>query len=148
MNGWKAPAKWIAGVGIAAVMALGAGGALAADPASCRTVRFGDVGWTDIAATTALASVTLDALGYKPTTTMSSVPLVYTGLKTKSLDVFLGNWMPTMEPFIKADVKLCQPSSVNRRRDAAMRSLMSVKLKVMTSVVAAAAVGLLFLLNA
>nr|WP_295826686.1 choline ABC transporter substrate-binding protein [uncultured Azospirillum sp.] len=101
MNGWKAPAKWIAGVGIAAVMALGAGGALAADPAACKTVRFGDVGWTDIAATTALASVTLDALGYKPTTTISSVPLVYTGLKTKSLDVFLGNWMPTMEPFIK-----------------------------------------------
>ncbi|PWC51392.1 glycine/betaine ABC transporter substrate-binding protein [Azospirillum sp. TSA6c] len=81
--------------------ALTAGTAKAADPASCKAVRFGDVGWTDIAATTALASVTLDALGYKPTTSVSSVPVVYLGLKTKSLDVFLGNWMPTMETFIK-----------------------------------------------
>jgi len=80
---------------------LPAGTAQAADPASCKSVRFGDVGWTDIAATTALASVTLEALGYKPTTSISSVPVVYLGLKTKSLDVFLGNWMPTMETFIK-----------------------------------------------
>lgn len=103
MTEWKAPAKRVAGVlaGVAAILSLATGGASAADPASCKSVRFGDVGWTDIAATTALASVTLDALGYKPTTIMSSVPLVYTGLKTKSLDVFLGNWMPTMEPFLK-----------------------------------------------
>ncbi|MFD1626290.1 choline ABC transporter substrate-binding protein [Azospirillum griseum] len=86
---------------LAAVLTLGAGSVQAADPASCKKVRFGDVGWTDIAATTALASVTLDGLGYSPSTTMTSVPLVYSGLKTKSLDVFLGNWMPTMEPFLK-----------------------------------------------
>ncbi|PWC31500.1 glycine/betaine ABC transporter substrate-binding protein, partial [Azospirillum sp. TSO35-2] len=85
----------------AGVMMGAAAGAFAADPASCKAVRFGDVGWTDIAATTALASVTLEGLGYKPTTTISSVPVVYLGLKTKSLDVFLGNWMPTMESFIK-----------------------------------------------
>ncbi len=90
------------GVLAAACVALGsAGAAFAADPAACKTVRFGDVGWTDIAATTALASVTLDALGYKATTNISSVPVVYLGLKTKSLDIFLGNWMPTMESFIK-----------------------------------------------
>ncbi|WP_207462879.1 choline ABC transporter substrate-binding protein [Azospirillum sp. SYSU D00513] len=71
--------------------------ALAADPASCKAVRFGDVGWTDIAATTALASKTLEGLGYQPVTNISSVPVVYLGMKTKSLDVFLGNWMPTME---------------------------------------------------
>ena len=86
---------------LAVGLILAAGTAQAADPASCKAVRFGDVGWTDIAATTALASVTLDALGYKPTTSVSSVPVVYLGLKTKSLDVFLGNWMPTMETFIK-----------------------------------------------
>ncbi len=94
---WKA----LTALSAAALLSLGAGAALAADAASCKKVRFGDVGWTDIAATTALASVTLEALGYTPSTTMTSVPLVYTGLKTKSLDVFLGNWMPTMEPFIK-----------------------------------------------
>ncbi len=85
----------------AGVTALSAGAALAADPPACKAVRFGDVGWTDIAATTALASVTLQGLGYAPTTNISSVPVVYLGLKTKSLDVFLGNWMPTMESFIK-----------------------------------------------
>lgn len=79
----------------------GVASAAAADPASCKAVRFGDVGWTDIAATTALSSVTLEALGYKPTTNISSVPVVYLGMKTKSLDVFLGNWMPTMESFLK-----------------------------------------------
>jgi glycine betaine/proline transport system substrate-binding protein len=78
-----------------------AGAAQAADPASCRAVRFGDVGWTDIAATTAAASTVLEGLGYKPTTNVSSVPIVFLGLKTKSLDVFLGNWMPTMESFIR-----------------------------------------------
>lgn len=87
--------------GIALAAALSAPAAQAADPASCKTVRFGDVGWTDIAATTALSSVTLEALGYKPTTNISSVPVVYLGLKTRSLDVFLGNWMPTMETFLK-----------------------------------------------
>ena len=39
----------------------------AAEPATCRTVRFADVGWTDIAATTGLASTVLEGLGYKPT---------------------------------------------------------------------------------
>lgn len=84
-----------------ALLAASFGSALAGDPASCKTVRFGDVGWTDIAATTALASITLDDLGYTAKSTISSVPVVYLGMKTKSLDVFLGNWMPTMEPFLK-----------------------------------------------
>ena len=38
---------------------LGSGAALAADPAACQAVRFSDVGWTDITATTATASVVL-----------------------------------------------------------------------------------------
>ena len=40
-------------VGVA-VLAL-AGSANAAEPESCEAVRFSDVGWTDITATTALA---------------------------------------------------------------------------------------------
>ena len=71
--------------------------ALAADPASCKTVRFSDVGWTDITATTATASVILEALGYEPTVQVLSVPVTYASLKNKDIDVFLGNWMPTME---------------------------------------------------
>src|SRR5919204_5650076 len=62
----------------------------AADTPSCRTVRFADVGWTDIAATTASASVVLQGLGYKTTTQIVSVPVVFLGLKKKDIDVFLG----------------------------------------------------------
>ena len=76
-------------------------GAWAAEPASCETVRFSDVGWTDITATTAATSVVLEGLGYKPTATVLSVPVTYTSLKNGDIDVFLGNWMPTMEADIK-----------------------------------------------
>jgi glycine betaine/proline transport system substrate-binding protein len=74
-----------------------AGAAQAADPASCKAVRFSDVGWTDITATTAAASVVLEAMGYEPSATVLSVPVTYTSLKNGDIDVFLGNWMPTME---------------------------------------------------
>ncbi len=72
-------------------------GALAADPASCRTVTFSDVGWTDITATTATASVILEGLGYTPEVQVLAVPVTYASLKNGDIDVFLGNWMPTME---------------------------------------------------
>ena len=71
--------------------------AQAADPESCKTVRFSDVGWTDITATTAATSVVLEGLGYEPETQVLSVPVTYTSLKNKDIDIFLGNWMPTME---------------------------------------------------
>ncbi|MCJ7993593.1 choline ABC transporter substrate-binding protein [Rhizobium cremeum] len=71
--------------------------AFAADAESCKAVRFSDVGWTDITATTATASVVLKALGYEPATTVLSVPVTYQSLKNKDIDVFLGNWMPTQE---------------------------------------------------
>lgn len=41
------------------------GVANAAEPESCKTVRFSDVGWTDITSTTAVASTILEALGYE-----------------------------------------------------------------------------------
>jgi len=80
---------------------LWSGAALAADPESCKPVRFADVGWTDITATTATASVILEALGYEPDVQVLSVPVTYTSLANKDVDVFLGNWMPTMEADIK-----------------------------------------------
>ncbi|MFX8860311.1 hypothetical protein ABTM70_19295, partial [Acinetobacter baumannii] len=57
---------------------LVASAAQAAEPASCKTVRFADVGWTDITATTALSSVLLKGLGYAPKSTVLSVPVTYT----------------------------------------------------------------------
>ncbi len=71
--------------------------AWATDPASCKKVRFSDVGWTDITSTTAAASVVLEALGYEPSATVLSVPVTYVSLENGDIDVFLGNWMPTME---------------------------------------------------
>lgn len=74
-----------------------AGSASAADPESCNTVRFSDVGWTDITATTALTSTVLNAIGYESEAEILSVPVTYASMKNGDIDVFLGNWMPTME---------------------------------------------------
>ena len=63
----------------------------------CDKVRFSDVGWTDITATTAVTTVVLEALGYQTNIKVLSVPVTYVSLKNNDIDVFLGNWMPTME---------------------------------------------------
>ena len=63
----------------------------------CDKVTFSDVGWTDITATTAATSVILESLGYETETKLLSVPVTYTALAEGDVDVFLGNWMPTME---------------------------------------------------
>jgi glycine betaine/proline transport system substrate-binding protein len=63
----------------------------------CDEVTFSDVGWTDITATTAATTVVLEALGYETDIKVLSVPVTYTSLAEGDVDVFLGNWMPTME---------------------------------------------------
>ena len=80
--------------GLTVAMGLSASMAFAA---SCDDVRFSDVGWTDITATTAVTSEIVEALGYNPSTQLLSVPVTYTSLANNDIDVFLGNWMPTME---------------------------------------------------
>ncbi|HEV8036275.1 choline ABC transporter substrate-binding protein [Yoonia sp.] len=65
--------------------------------ADCDTVTFSDVGWTDITATTAATTVVLEALGYDTDIKVLSVPVTYISLAEGDVDVFLGNWMPTME---------------------------------------------------
>lgn len=88
----------LAGAAIVAMASGFASGSRAdEEPIQCRTVTFSDVGWTDITATTAATSVVLDALGYKPEVKVLSVPVTYTSLSNGDIDVFLGNWMPTME---------------------------------------------------
>jgi glycine betaine/proline transport system substrate-binding protein len=63
----------------------------------CDKIVFSDVGWTDITATTAATTLVLEALGYETETSVLSVPVTYAGLAEGDIDVFLGNWMPTME---------------------------------------------------
>ncbi len=65
--------------------------------AQCDTINFSDVGWTDITATTAATTFVLKALGYETDIKVLSVPVTYTSLANGDIDVFLGNWMPTME---------------------------------------------------
>ncbi|WP_259782810.1 choline ABC transporter substrate-binding protein [Aestuariispira ectoiniformans] len=114
--------KTIKSVALAGVAALAfTGAAQAADPASCKDVTFSDVGWTDITATTATTSVVLDALGYAPEAKVLSVPVTYKSMENGDIDVFLGNWMPSMagdaEPYFKKGSveKLSQPNLVGAK---------------------------------
>ncbi len=70
----------------------------AGDPASCVKPRFSDVGWTDITATTQIASQILKSLGYKPDISVLSVAITFKSLENGDIDIFLGNWMPLQEP--------------------------------------------------
>ncbi|MCA1773588.1 MAG: choline ABC transporter substrate-binding protein [Halomonas sp.] len=71
----------------------------------CSTVRFAEVGWTDITATTALASEVLEGMGYETRVDTVSVPIAYSGMENGDFDVFLGNWMPSMasisDPYVE-----------------------------------------------
>jgi glycine betaine/proline transport system substrate-binding protein len=76
--------------------------AFAGDAESCKAVRFADVGWTDVQVTTGVANNILEALGYAPEVKTLSVPVAFASMKNKDIDVFLGNWMPSMTADIKA----------------------------------------------
>jgi glycine betaine/proline transport system substrate-binding protein len=71
--------------------------AAAGEPPNCKTVKFSDVGWTDITATTAITTEIMKGLGYTPKIDVLSVPVTYASMKNKDIDVFLGNWQPSME---------------------------------------------------
>lgn len=94
-----APRRWAALVVLMVTGAFSLGTAAAAVPEAieCRTVRFADVGWTDVTATTALAGEMLRRIGYQPTVTVLSVPVTFASLKNGDIDAFLGNWMPAQE---------------------------------------------------
>ena len=86
------------GVGLLAM----AGAASAGDAASCQKVRLSDVGWTDITAITAMTSAILEPMGYEGNINQLAVPVTFASMKSGDIDVFLGNWMPSMENDIKA----------------------------------------------
>lgn len=76
--------------------------AMAGDAASCQNVRLSDVGWTDITAITAMTGAVLEQMGYQGTIQQLAVPVTFASMKSGDIDVFLGNWMPSMENDIKA----------------------------------------------
>ena len=102
--------------GLAALL-LGPAAAQAAGAEACKEVRFADVGWTDITTTTALTSRVLEGIGYAPSNQILAVPVTYASLKNGDIDVFLGNWMPTMEADLKpylddGSVEVVEPANL------------------------------------
>lgn len=88
-------------VGLCTALAVSVN-AYGAEPSQCRLVRMSDPGWTDIQTTTAIAATLLKSLGYQTKSTLVGVPLTFKALSEgKSMDVFLGTWLPTMEPDLK-----------------------------------------------
>ena len=91
--------------------------------AGCDKVTFSDVGWTDITSTTAVSSLILTALGYQTETQVLGVPVTYEGLAKGDVDVFLGNWMPSMESNIKPYLDAKTVDSVRANLEGAKYTL-------------------------
>jgi glycine betaine/proline transport system substrate-binding protein len=91
---YRVKLAWSLGMLIPLLLACAVQAASSADPPSCRTVRFSDVGWTDVTSTTALTAQLLRDIGYAPAITVLSVPVTFASIRNKDIDVFLGNWMP------------------------------------------------------
>jgi glycine betaine/proline transport system substrate-binding protein len=109
----------------AALLAASATLALAGPVAAldCNKVVFSDVGWTDITATTAVTTFMLKAMGYDTDIKVLSVPVTYEGLAKGDVDVFLGNWMPTMEENIKPYLAAKTVDSVRANLEGAKYTL-------------------------
>ena len=59
-------------------------------------VKIASVGWTGVTIKTELAVAILNSLGYEAQNLTMAVPITYMALSKGDVDVFLGNWMPSM----------------------------------------------------
>ena len=84
------------------VLSTGTAGVLQAQlPEEIGTkVRFGYVDWPGVTVKTAVTKHILEYLGYDVETEMYLVAVLYKGLSTKDLDIFLGGWLPTMKLYL------------------------------------------------
>jgi glycine betaine/proline transport system substrate-binding protein len=93
------------GTALLACALLGGGGAFAAEPAECRTLRLADGGWTDNTAQNGLVAVVLEAMGYAVEVQLLGVPVILQSLENGDIDVWLDNWMPSqtveVTPFLE-----------------------------------------------
>lgn len=84
---------------------LGMGISRAAVPASCKTIRMANIGWTDNAVQNAVFTDIVKKLGYKVDIHLYSVEVMYAGMQDNKIDVFLDNWTPSQdkitEPYVK-----------------------------------------------
>src|SRR6056297_3241228 len=61
------------------------------------TIDFGYVQWPGVTIKTHVAAKVAEYLGYETKMTAASQAIIFKSLETKDLDVFLGNWLPTMK---------------------------------------------------
>ncbi len=80
---------------------LMSGAAFAAEPESCKAVRLAEPGWNDLAFTSGVGLTLLKALGYEADSKLLGVDVIYTSLKNKDLDIFLGYWDPAMVTYFQ-----------------------------------------------
>ena len=85
----------------------------------CETVRMAEPGWTDLALTTAVASVVLEGLGYETDTKVLGVTVIYQAMVNKDLDVFLGFWDPAMATYFAPFVNSGAIETVNQNLEGA-----------------------------
>lgn len=71
--------------------------AAAAEDASCQTISFAEIGWTDTTVITSVARFLLERLDYQTRVDRLSVPDTFKQLATGELDVLMGNWMPSQK---------------------------------------------------
>ena len=82
---------------IIAIMLLAASLLLSGTALASNQVRFASVSWTGVTVKTELGVSILNSLGYDASKVTLSVPIVYNALAMGDADIFLGNWMPSME---------------------------------------------------
>ncbi len=79
---------------VSTMLAGGFSGLQAADQ---KEIKFGYVQWPGVTIKTHVAKKVAEYLGYETTMTSGSQAIVFKGMETGDIDVFLGNWMPTMK---------------------------------------------------
>ncbi|WP_280563349.1 MULTISPECIES: ABC transporter substrate-binding protein [unclassified Chromohalobacter] len=79
---------------------LAAGVGLALPAQAADTVRFGVPSWPGITVKTEIASQLLAPLGYESKTDDVGLQVIYQGMESGDLDVFLGGWLPAQEPML------------------------------------------------
>lgn len=105
-NGLKGAA--LAGcLGVVVLVAAACGGGSASEGSgdgggSGEPVAFGTVDWPEAIAKTNVSATMVEALGYETEIQQLSVPLVFKGLETGDLDLFVEAWFPTMQTNLEA----------------------------------------------
>lgn len=100
-----------------AALALSSFGSWASESADCNLVRLGSTNWSDTVATSAMAQIAMESLGYRVKLTTASQQIILAGMADRKLDTFLGYWQPTMqpvaEPYIqKQQIHVIEPAAL------------------------------------